>query len=150
MIASQFIINRVATLLGGDTTTLAPAASPPKLRLAQAAFVPSVALLIGGLTEASFTGYAALLCAINAQQVFQDPVSGQQCIQMIEPLGGWHYLVTSATGLPQTIYGYYLTDNAGATLYASALFPTPIVLNANGQAVDVSQARMLLSQSALT
>jgi hypothetical protein len=150
VIASQFIINRLATLLGTDATTLAPAASPPKLHLAQAPFTPTPALLIAGLTEATFQGYAALVCAINAQQVFQDPVSGLQCIQMIEPLGGWHFLSSGVTGLPQTIYGYYLTDSAGVTLYASALFPTPIAVTAFPQAIDVNQARFLLSQSALS
>jgi hypothetical protein len=148
VIASQFLINRTGALLNGDTTTLAPAASPPKVHLAQAAFTPSPALLLAGLTEATFQGYAALLCAINAQQNFTDPVSGQQCVQMVEPLGGWHFTTTGTTGLPQTIYGYYLTDNGNLTLYASALFPAPITLTASGQAIDINQVRMLLSQSA--
>jgi hypothetical protein len=143
------MLNRVATLLGTDTGSLAPAAGGVKVHLAIAPFTPSPALVIGGLTEATFVGYAALLAAVGAQQVFTDPLSGQQCIQLVEPLGGWHFNCTGGAGLPQTCYGYYFTDNASAVLWGSALFPSPFVVTATGQSIDIGQVRFLLSQAAL-
>lgn len=144
MVPSQFLVNRIQTLLATDATTLAPAASACKVHLAMASFVPSAALLIGGLTEATFTGYAALLAGVSTQQTFNDPLTGGRIVQLLEPAGGWHWQTTGTTGLPMTIYGYYVTDNGTATLYGSALFSTPIVLSLTGDAVDIPQVRILI------
>jgi hypothetical protein len=142
MIPGQTLINRLITLLAGDTTTLAPAASNVKAHLAAATFTPSPALTVGSFTEATFTGYAALLAGLNAQQSFVDSATGNQIIQLLEPAGGWHWATTAATSLPMTIFGYYVTDNASAVLYGSALLTTPITLTASGQGVDVAQIRL--------
>lgn len=141
MIPGQSLINQLVALLSADATTLAPASSANKVHLAQAAFTPAASLTVAGLTEATFTGYAALLAGVSTQQVFFDPATGNTILQILEPAGGWHWKTTAATGLPQTIYGYYLTDNGTTTVYGSALFTTPIVLNGSGQGIDIAQVR---------
>jgi hypothetical protein len=146
---SQALLNRLGALLAADATTIAPASGGVKVHLAQNAFTPSLSLVLASLTEASFTGYAALLGAVGAQQNFQDPSSSNGIVQIVEPLGGWHWATTASTGLPQTIYGYYLTDNGTANLYAAALFTTPITLTASGQGVDIAQVRLAIIPTAM-
>jgi len=141
MIPGQSLINQLVNLLAGDATTLAPAAANNKVHLAQVAFTPAPTLTPASFTEATFTGYAALLAGVSTQQVFFDPATGNQILQILEPAGGWHWKTTNATGLPQTIYGFYMTDNGNTTVYGSALFATPIVLNGSGQGVDIAQVR---------
>jgi hypothetical protein len=142
MTPGQTLINRMVNLLASDATTLAPAANAVKVHLASAAFVPSPALIVGNFTEATFVGYAALLAGLNAQQVFFDPSTGNQIIQLIDPAGGWHWQTTGAAGLPQTIYGWYVTDNGVATVYGSQLLSAPLTLTVSGQGVDVSFVRL--------
>jgi hypothetical protein len=133
---SQSILNQIATLLAGDTTTLANAAAL-KIHLAKANFTPSPALLLAGLTEADFVGYAALAAGIGAQLNYVDPVTGLVTIEIKPPAGGWHFSVTGITNLPETIYGWYVTDNGTTVLYGSARLVTPIPLTASGQGFDI-------------
>jgi hypothetical protein len=146
---SQLLLNRLGALLAGDTTTIAPAAGGVKVHLAQNAFTPSLSLALASLTEATFTGYAALLGAVGGQQNFADPTTGNGIVQIVEPLGGWHWATTGTTSLPQTIYGYYMTDNGVANLYAAALFSSPITLTASGQGIDIAQIRLAIIPTAM-
>lgn len=141
MTPGQTLINRLVALLAADATTLAPAASNNKVHLAIAAFTPAPALTPAGLTEATFTGYTALSAGLSTQQVFFDPATGNQILQILEPAGGWHWATTGSVGLPQTVYGYWLSDNGNTTVYGSAAFATPIVLGSSGQGVDIAQVR---------
>jgi hypothetical protein len=145
------LANQVSNLVATDTTQLA-AATAPKLHLAQAAFSPSLSLLIGNLTEATFTGYAAIAAGATGAQIrYFDPVTGNAIVEMKSPVGGWVFNCTSATGLPQTIFGYYLTDNGSATLYASALMPSgSITLTASGQSIEIANARLTFPPSPMT
>jgi hypothetical protein len=148
MIPSQAMLNRLAVILGADTGSIAAVAAP-KLHLAQNAFVPSPALVLGSLTEASFPGYGALAGAPGAVVPFTDPITGLQTVQLPDPAGGWHFSVTGAAGLPQTMYGWYVTDSGGVTLWGAQLFPAPVVITASGQGVDVAFVRFQLLQTAL-
>ena len=141
MIPGTNILDRLAALLAGDTTTLAPAAGPVRVHLAIAAFTPGGTLIPGSFTEATFTGYASLLAPVGAQQNFFDPSLGVRVVQLIEPLGGWHWVATNATGLPQTVFGFWVSDNANTVVYGSELLPAPIVLTAANQAIDLPQVR---------
>lgn len=143
MIPSQVIADRIRTLLATDTTTFALAATPGKVHLSISNFTPSPALLVGSFTEATFNTYAPLLLAINAQQQFNDPLTGGRVMQLIEPLAGWHWQAGSATGLPQTVFGYYVTDNASAVLWGSALLPSgSVTLTNTADAVDIPFIRI--------
>lgn len=141
MVPSNAILNATQDLLAQDPTTLAPAALALHAHLAASSFTPAPGLDIASLTEAAFGGYAALDAGLGACEEFVDPVSGIRIIQLNEPAGGWHWQVNPATGLPTQIFGYYVSDNADAVLYGSALLPTPITLNALNQAIDIPWIR---------
>jgi hypothetical protein len=145
---TQAMLNRLATILGADTGSIAAAAAP-KVHLAQAVFTPGPGLTLGGLTEATFVGYAALSGAPGAVIPFTDPLTGLQTINLPDPAGGWHFGVTGGAGLPQTMYGWYVTDSGQTTLWGAQLFITPVVLTATGQGVDIPLVRFALSQAAL-
>jgi hypothetical protein len=149
MLPTQAMINRLATVLGADVGSIA-AASAPKVHLAQNVFTPGPGLTLAQLTEASFTGYAALSGAPGAVVPFTNPLTGLQTINLPDPAGGWHFSCTASTGLPQTIYGWYVTDSGVATLWGSALFITPITLTAGGQGIDVPLVSFALSQACLS
>lgn len=127
---------QIATLWAGDATTLG-AATAMNLHLAQAAFVPGPNLTVASFTEATFVGYAAIALGTGAQLTFTDPITGMVTIELKPPAGGLHFNCSGSTSLPQTIFGYYVTNTGNTTLYGSALFGTPITLTASGQALDV-------------
>lgn len=144
------LANSVGTLVAADTAFLA-AAGATKLHLAKASFTPSLTLTTGGLTEAAFVGYAAITAgATGTQATFFDPATGGTIVEVKAPVGGWLFKCTGATGLPETEYGYYLTDNAGTGLLASALFPSPITITATGQGIEVANARLSFPASPMT
>lgn len=136
IVSSQFLQNEIQTLLAADVATLA-SATAMKIHLASNNFTPSAALTLGGLTEATFTGYAALLAGTGTQTTYIDPITGLLTIEIKAPAGGWQFKCTGATGLPQTIFGFYLTDNGTVNLYGSALLTTPITISAINQGFDL-------------
>lgn len=125
-----------------DVAYLAAAAAM-KVHLAAAAFVPSLDLLLASLTEATFTGGAAKLAGAGVQQVQFDVATGFQMIQILEPAGGWTWECTADPPAPETIYGWYLTDNASAVLLGSGLLDAPLTIDGAGDALTV--ARITLS-----
>lgn len=149
MTPTDFLLDRLATLLATDTSTLAPAANGVKIHLSKSAFTPSPGLTLAGLTEANFDGYAALVAGAGAQQDFRDPVTGFRVVQLLEPVGGWTWETTGTTSLPMTIYGWYVTNNAGTELYGSQLLPAPVTLSASGQGVAIGNIRFTMPPGAL-
>lgn len=143
------LLDRMAVLLAQDTTTLAPAALNVKVHLAQNSFTPAAGLALASFTEANFTGYAALNAGTGNQQEFQDPATANRIIQLLEPAGGWHWASTGTANLPQTIYGYYITDNATTVLYGSALLPSAVTITGSGQGLDIPQVRFALLPTSL-
>jgi len=124
-------------LLSADATTLAPPALANHVHLAIANFVPGLDLLLAGLTEATFPGYAALDVGVGAQDVYYDAADGLLTIRLVEPAGGWNWISTGAPGVPETIYGLYVTDNADAVLLGSMLLEDPVTIDAIGQGLGV-------------
>jgi hypothetical protein len=149
MTPGQTLLSRLGALLSADATTLASATLAVKVHLAQAAFTPGLGLTPASFTEATFVGYAPILGATGPQQNFIDPLTGYQTIQLGEPLGGWHWIVGTAVGLPQTIYGWWVADNGNANVYGSGLFPTPFILSAPGQGIDIPILRWQIPPTAL-
>ncbi len=147
---SQVLANTVSTLVSADTTQLASATNN-KLHLAAAPFTPSLALLIGGLTEAAYTGYAALSAgATGTQTTFFDPATGNAIVEVKAPTGGWLWKTTSLTGLPVTIYGSYLTDTTSAVLLGSQLLTPNVTLTAIGQGIEIPNVRFTFPPSPMT
>jgi hypothetical protein len=136
MTPSRVLQLDIATLLAHDTATLAAVAAM-NVHLAKAAFTPSPTLDPLTLTEADFAGYAAISPPAGNQLVYQDPVTGLYTVELKAPLGGYHFQTTGLGQLPQTIFGWWVTDNANAVLYGSGLLPTPIPLSIVGQGFDL-------------
>lgn len=149
MTATDVLMDAWALLLATDPGTLAPAALPVHIHLAKANFTPSPTLTVASFTEADFTGYAARNAGVGAQQLFVDPVTGRRIVQLLEPAGGWHWEVTGVGLLPQTMFGFFVTDNANLVLFGSALLSTPIVLGAVAQGLSLAEVRFAILAGAI-
>jgi len=150
MLPTLTLLERMADLIGADTVTLAAPTPFVEIHLSQTAFVPSPDLVMADITEATFDGYAPLNAASAATQVFSDPATGDIMIQVREPAGGWNFQTTGTTDLPQTIFGFVLTDAAGAVVHGSELLDTPITLDGSGQGFDIPNVNYRLQPGALS
>lgn len=128
-------------LLAADPATLAQAMNANEIALVISSFVPSGDLVIGDVTLATFMGSAPIAVALMDQQVGYDPVRGEWFIQMIGPIGGFYYEASMAPAAAETVYGYVLTDMAGATVFGSKLLDTPVIIQGVGDAVDLGAVR---------
>jgi hypothetical protein len=147
---SSVLANSASTLVAADVANLA-AATATKLHLAIAAFVPSLALTMVSFTEATFTGYAPLAAgATGAQTQYFDPATGNSIVEVKAPAGGWFWKCTGGAGLPQTVYGSYLSDNGSANLLGSQLLANPITVTASGQGLEVPNVRFNFPPSPMT
>lgn len=141
---SRVLYDAIANLLAGDTGTLAGVAAL-KVHLAKANFTPSLDLVIGTLVEATFTGSGAKEIVIGTQTVYYDPLTGALTIELREPAGGLHWQCTVTPSPAETIYGWYVTDNASAVLLGSDLFVTPIPIAAAGEGLDLGYITLKFS-----
>jgi hypothetical protein len=132
-------------LLAADTTTLSQAANALQVHLAINNFAPGLDLLLASLTEATFPGYGAKNVGLNTQPVFYDAETGLLTIKLIEPAGGWLWQSTGVPAAAETIYGCYLTDNAGAILYGSQLLETPVTIDNTGQGIQIDNIDFVFS-----
>jgi hypothetical protein len=130
-------------LLAADTTTLAPAVNANKIALVKSNFTPSEALDFTTLTLADFDGSTPILgTAPGPQPEGLDPATSDSIIDLPPAAGNYRWETTGLTNLPQTIYGYVLTDNAGTTMLASALLDAPIALSAINQRIDIGDVSL--------
>lgn len=147
---SSQLANSASTLVAADVANLAAAAAT-KLHLASAAFTPALGLLLSGVTECTFTGYAALAAgATGAQTQYFDPASGNSIVEVKSPAGGWVFKCTGTTGLPQTVFGSYLTDNGVTVLLGSQLLTPNVTITASGQGLEIPNARFTFPPSPMT
>lgn len=144
----QSILDKIAQLLASDVGGLGAAAAP-KVFLVKSAFTPGPALLIANLTKAAFVGSGSKSPTAGVQLSFNDTVTGGRVVQLVEPAGGWHWEATTAVGLPETIYGYYIADSGDGVLYGSALLPAPVVISQIKDAVDIPFVRFTVIPGAL-
>lgn len=149
MIPTSTLLDAIVTRIAADAGTLAHATDGVNLHLAKNSFTPSPDIALVDLDEADFDGYAIVEAGPGAQQWFVDPTTGQRVVQILEPAGGWHFETTGITGLPMTIYGAYLTNNANTVLYGTMRFADPIVLGGNNEAVDVGNVRLTITNEAI-
>ncbi len=146
---TQAFLNTILPLLGADTTWLAEATPFIELHLAQNDFTPGLGMVLADLVECDFTGYAPIHAASALLQVFFDPTTNMEVIQVREPAGGWHYACTGTPTVAQQVTGFYLTDSAGTKLIAAERLPETITITTIAQAVDIESARFQLSLDAL-
>jgi hypothetical protein len=146
MLPMEAVRLQIGNLLAADTTTLAPVAAN-KIALIKAPFTLSETLVLAGLTLADFNGSTPIAGAAGAQLVGIDPATQDQVITIKDPAGGYRWITGSLLNLPQTIYGFALIDNAGATLLGVELLPTPLALQAIGQFIDIGPVAMNIVQN---
>lgn len=149
MTPTSLFSNTINALLAANVAQLA-AAAVKNVTLIKANFTPGAGTDIASLTPADFTGSAAKTAPSGAQQAFVDAGTGRRIVQLIEPVGGWHWVATDAVNLPQTIYGFVVTNDDDSETYGSELLPTPIEILEAGQAVDLDQVRFTLSLTPLS
>lgn len=101
-------------------------------------FVPSAELIAGDLIFADFDGSDPILVPMGDQVFITDSVSGRIGIKMKEPVGGYSWVVTGVTNLPQTVWGWAVRDADSGVLLWSELLPTPIPLTVVGNLVEVT------------
>lgn len=130
-----------ADLLAADVGSLA-AATAMHLHLAINNFVPALGLVLGGLTEATFTGSTALNAGTGAQPIAYDGETGLLTIDVKEPAGGWRWECTVDPAAPETIFGVYLTDTANAVLWGAQLLPDPVTITVAGTFLEVPYVRL--------
>lgn len=75
--------------------------------------------VIGDFTECTFTGYAAQAPA------WSTPANVANVAQTLSGTRTFTYSGVATT----TVYGYYLTDAAGTTLYGGETFSSPVTLS---------------------
>ena len=149
MVPTQALLDASAAAIAADTAALADA-DFLHVFLVINAFTPGNNLVPGDLTKATFTGGASKVTISATMQKFKDPQTGEWIIQIPEIAGGWHWQTGDTANLPQTVYGYALTNLAEDTLWGTALLDAPVVLNAAAQGVDIGQVRFRFSQGALS
>jgi len=104
---------------------------------------------LADFTPATFTGSTALSAGTGTQPVFYDSSDGFLTMMIDDPAGGWHWTCTADPSSPETIYGYYLTDNAGAVLLGAGRLATPVTISASGQGIIIGAVTLKLTPSAL-
>lgn len=149
MQATQAIRNAAMALLAADTATLA-AASANKMALIMTNFTPSEQSVVTDFTLADFTGHNPISVTAGAQPEGLDPTTNDSVIDLSPPAGGFRWVTADAVNLPQTIYGYALLDNTLATVLACELLPTPVVLTAAAQVIDLGDTRLTLPANSIT
>lgn len=133
---------RLGELLAADATTLAPALAANKIALVKAPFNVNEDLVLGTLTLADFTGSTPIAGATGTQQAGVDPVTGQQKVTVLTPVGGWRWETADLVHLPQTIYGFVLLNDAGDTLLGAELLPAGTLLQTAGQFIDLGAVEL--------
>lgn len=136
----QLILERAAILLGSDTATFFNG-DGLEIHLAQNLFAPGPGLVIGDLVQADFDGYNPAVRASAALPESLDPINGD-IVLSINSLTGLPYETTGTTNLPQTIYGFYLTDQDETVVWAAELFDAPITLTGINQSIQLPVTTM--------
>jgi hypothetical protein len=136
-----------AKLMAADVAFLA-SVTPPKVVLVAAPFTPGSGLVDPStLTECSFTGGEPKPITAGTQQVFYDQVSGNYCLFLKEPAGGWTWVCSAIPAQAETIYGYALVTADDALVLGSELLADPVSISAVGQAVVLPNIRLTFNTS---
>jgi len=128
-------------LLAADPDTLG-AATANKIALVIAPFTPSENLTLLDLTLATFTGSTPKAGVADEQEAGIDPVTGEQKVTILAPLGGWRWECTGAPAEAETVYGFALVDNAAAALLGTDTLVDPVEIASVGDFVDLGKVEV--------
>lgn len=101
--------------------------------------VPAVGTVLADFTEASFDGYAAVAVALTTPAV--NPEGWAQADVPTAHFG------CTGTGTPELVTGYYLTDNTDTNYIQGERFPAGVMMDENGDYIDVDTSLQLLDSS---
>lgn len=96
----------------------------PTLILFQNNLTITPATLVGELVECTYSGYVAE-AGVTFQAAIIDPELGVVLVSE----SNYQFHLTAIT-VPNTVYGWALTNVGKTALYVASLFPTPYVLDA--------------------
>lgn len=135
---SQALFERAFILLGADSITLSKSSGGVnKILLIKEPFTPASNLDPTTLTEADFDGYAAREVLTGGLPQSIDPATGDSLITAPPDTTPYLWETTGVTNLPQTIYGFVLTNIDKTVLYGSALLPANVTLTAVNQSIQL-------------
>jgi len=97
-----------------------------KLKLFQNDITPNFDTILGDLTEATFTGYAAFTLA-DGWFVGTGANGLSQVVY-----NGLGTFAQTGVAVTHVVYGWYITDGAGANLLAVSRLPVPVTFDADG------------------
>jgi hypothetical protein len=100
------------------------------VHLFQNDFTPTPDTVIADLTEATFSGYAAVVDPGWGAAFLNDDGNAQRLLNNAQ------FTQTAAT-ITNTVYGYYVTDAAGTGLWWAERFATPVLMDAASRAIAV-------------
>lgn len=141
MLPVKSLRTALGDLLAAQVASLAPVAAN-KIALISEAFVPGENLVYGDLVFATFTGSAPKGGAAGAQQVGIDPTTGDQKITILAPIGGWRWECTADPTPAQTIWGFALVNDGEDALLGTELLPTPVVIQAATEFLDLGSVEI--------
>lgn len=112
------------------TTAMTGAWDGAKMILFVNDYEPATDMVIGDLTEATFTGYAA-----SSAIVWADPFVDDDGNAVL--VGGSKEFKGGGDDPPQTVYGYAVVDAAKANIFWAERLPNPVVMDSANKAVVI-------------
>lgn len=113
-----------------------------KCHLFQNNVVPSIGFALADLVEADFDGYAA-----SAAVTWSVPIDNQDGNGPVVVGDNKLFIATAPFVVPNTIYGWYLTNGAGTVLLAAERYATAKQISEAGNAIGVVPQWGAVSQS---
>lgn len=107
-----------------------------EVRLIVEPFTPTAYLEVDDLTYASFDGGEPKAPDSNPQNI-TSPSTGMPGLLLREPAGGFNYVCSGTTDLPQTVYGWAVIDSGGLLAFCD-LLDEPVVISEVGDFVTLS------------
>lgn len=136
----------LADAMAADSNSIADGVSALKVHLIAENFDPAADTDFTALTAATFTGSTAKTGSTGAQNAGRDPTTNELVIGLKEPAGGWRWEATADPAVPEVIYGYAVTDNAGTTTWGSGKLPEPVTITSTGDFVEIGSIELRMAQ----
>jgi hypothetical protein len=149
MVPTKALRNACMELLAADVATLAPVAGN-KIALYTTNVSPSENSVLADFTLATFTGSTPKVATPGTQPAGYVPGTGDSRINISPPVGGFRFECTGAPTPSQTIYGFIMTDNAGAVYLAGQRFTNPIVIVNVGDTIDLGDVNLTLLANSIS
>lgn len=138
----QTVYDDVATAIGADTVTF----NAQNVRLLVTDLTPSRNYVPVGSDYSTFHGMGPIVSSGTSLQVSVDPLTGDRLFRLKPPAGGWRW-ISSGGGVPYvptTYYGWIWLDSTEGAMVAMAKFDAAVLVNADGQSIEVDSVEFRL------